>query len=285
MRTGKLLAWSAAVTMTFGLAMRAPADTILNTGGTTKLTAAVGGDDLGLHRPPAESTQTPNALPYLYSENLTTEFINLEGQAFINASKNSYTLRGPESIPGGITQLAISMEHRYDGFDVFASSMGSIFFSVTQETTYALDGFYSVVDRGLGNEANFAVNLTDLTTSTGLFENTQFSKRAHNTIFGSFNLALGQTGGDALNTLSGSQTGTLVVGHEYRFGYEAHIFSNRLMGGDNGNAFASGDVLLTLTDVDPAPVPLPTAVWGGFVLLGGLGLTKFRRRYPAASAA
>ena len=75
-------------------------------------------------------------------------------------------------------------------------------------------------------------------------------------------------------TLSG--TGTLAAGT-----YRA-VFNTALFPRNNGAAvdldqMVSGQLDLGPATGDASVAPLPAAVWGGFALLGGLGLKRLRR--------
>jgi hypothetical protein len=148
------------------------------------------------------------------------------------------------------------------GLGDFARAEGAIYFTVDQDASYSLSGFYDVGGIDSPDTIDFTVTLGEAGAPGSLFATTG-------------------TPGDA-NVLSGpGLTGTLLANHEYLLSYRLGIANNltapsAVIGADGG---------LTL-DIQQggggggAVVPLPSAAWGGLVLLGGLGVAARLRREP-----
>ena len=107
---------------------------------------------------------------------------------------------------------------------------------------YSLDGTYTMT--GVDRAVMFA-ELRDLTTGTVVFSNHQVS---HDTTDESF--ALGETGGDFLNSLTGNLTGVLTAGRDYKLDYISVIIL-RLDSDPDAGATAVGSLNLHITPCPP----------------------------------
>jgi len=226
----------------------AKADTVvLNAGGQTTLNTVARDASLGLGG--AQSSRMPSALPYVDTDSVTNG--SASSTTSYNFSQAMFGLTMSQSRPGTL--------------DSRADSVGSIFFSVTQDVLYGLAGSYSSVDSNPRQVLLFA-KLTDVDTSAVLFSSEQISRSTANQSF-----VLGGTSGDFSNTLSGSSSGTLTSGHRYVLEYQSGLYAHQA---DPDGAIATGNLTLSLT---PTGTPLPTAACAGLMLMGVMNLRRSRR--------
>jgi len=137
-------------------------------------------------------------------------------------------------------------------------------FTPDANVDYSLDGAYGALDAEAGYDA-YSVSLVDLTDSVALFVNSQVSVGTPSESF-----TLGQVGGDSSNSLSGSLSGSLIAGHNYRF----NVQSQKANLGASGIASASGFASLTF-------IPEPDT--GLLVMAGLFGLAYRQRRHGRAA--
>jgi len=130
------------------------------------------------------------------------------------------------NVPGATSPFTnssfnISMNHsRPGGLDSNSGTGGDIFFSVSAPTPYSASGTYTAVDPN-PRHVNLDALLLDLTTNQTLLNSHQRSIATPNESF-----TLGEMGGDTENTFTGSLTGNLVVGHQYKFTYQGQTYAN-----------------------------------------------------------
>lgn len=217
----------------------------LNGGGTTQLTTNASDSAGGS----VSETQNPATLPYLDVSS------SVDGLA---SSDAAYDFGG-----GGFD---IVLSHaRVAATNSIGQLDADIYFSVDMDVAFVASGSYTAIDP-LGNRVNYFVFLHDLTTATDVFYSYQESRSTPNESF-----TLGGTSGDHGNTFTGSLSGTLLAGHEYRLGTNTFVFSQSASA---AGASASGSISLAL-------VPEPGSA---ILLLVGLGMlgTTARRSRPSA---
>jgi hypothetical protein len=165
--------------------------------------------------------------------------------------------------------FGITFEHaRTPTIDTRGQSYGYVYFRVDEDVVYTALGTYTVVDSTTafshGRTVILESQIYDLTTSSFVYLDHQDSRRTANESF-----TLGDGGGDFDNVLSGSLTGTLVAGHDYRFFYQAMIDAYPV--GLNYSATATGFVSLSF-------VPVPESSTGTLVGIGMVALASRRAR-------
>jgi hypothetical protein len=101
-----------------------------------------------------------------------------------------------------------------------AMSSPTLRFTVGADLAYELEGSFAAEAASL---VQFRGALRDHTTGVFLFQNEQLSLRTPDESF-----ALGQAGGDTINTLAGSLQGVLLAGHEYSLAAIARVASPSL---------------------------------------------------------
>ena len=158
----------------------------------------------------------------------------------------------------------ITFEHAYpagdpDDFNL-AQSFIQLGFIPDADVNYVLEGAYATVQQ---TDSVFLFT-TLQTDSITLFDNSQGSNHTPNESF-----TLGQTGGDVVNNLSGSLTGTLLAGHEYFLSVTAEIIQANVS--TTPGATASGFVTLTFVPVpEPATALLLALGFAGAMLAARL---------------
>lgn len=193
----------------------------------------------------AYETLYPTALPY--SDTSTS----VDGGA---SSESEYDLSD--------AGFDITFDHsRVSTLDSYGYSAGLIYFSVDQDVDYVASGSYSVVDPD-GRSVLLNTLLWDLTAASSLFVSQQESNATPNESF-----TLGGTGGDYYNNNTGSLTGTLIAGNDYRLYYAIDLYTSP--SASTSGATATGSVSLSF-------VPEPGT--GLLVMTGVLGLALRRRR-------
>jgi len=149
----------------------------------------------------------------------------------------------------------------------YAVHESNFYFTVDADTTYSISGSYSFADLDdsiVSNEyAMLFCILFDETAQEYVFGSSQYTFAADEGTY-----YLGGTSEDSW--LSGSLSGTLLAGHEYRFLFDASV-QNYPSDGNDAVIYGSGSVTLTI-------VPLPPSALMGLTLLGGLGLAKILRK-------
>ena len=168
--------------------------------------------------------------------------------------------------------FSITFDHaRTATNDTRGQSYGYVYFQVGEDVDYNAAGTYTAVDSSTafshGRTVILESQLYDLTTSSYVYLSHQDSRQTANESF-----TLGGAGGDFDNVLSGSLTGTLVAGHDYRFFYQAMIDAYPLS--LTYSATATGFVSLSF-------VPVPEPSTGALVGIGVVALAS--RRKGAAS--
>lgn len=153
-----------------------------------------------------------------------------------------------------------------------AGTQGEMIFSVSQDTTYLLSGWFAVHDNGVAGAVELRGELYDMDTSLPdymLFWNEQSSKRTTDE-----RLELGEQGGDEAGggILQGSLQGTLRAGHTYRYLFVANSGANIH---DDDGASSEGQVILMIGS--PTGLPEP----GSLPLLLAAGLALGLSRIPA----
>jgi hypothetical protein len=158
----------------------------------------------------------------------------------------------------------ITLDHyRLSTYGSYGWSTGDIYFSVDQDVNYTASGSYTAVDAD-GRLIDLRAWLYDITGISMLFDSTQQSRSTPDE---SFTLGLTEADYAPLNSFSGSLTGTLVAGHDYRFHYFAMLLANP--SSSTTAATASGSVSLTF-------IPEPSTAL--LLALGIVGLAARRRR-------
>ena len=154
-----------------------------------------------------------------------------------------------------------------------AGTQGEMIFSVSQDTTYLLSGWFAIHDNGATGAEALRGELYDMDTSLPdylLFWNEQSSKRTSNERF-----ELGEKGGDEAGggVLEGSLQGTLRAGHTYRYLFVATSGANIH---DDDGASSEGQVVLMIGSPTGIPEPgsLPLLLAAGLAL----GLTRVSAR-------
>lgn len=172
------------------------------------------------------------------------------------------------TIGGGQTMLSFGIEHvRVGTQGAYSVTQGWVWFTVSENTSYDLSGWYSVTDVGSesGTVSSFVV-LDDLTLSDHLFYGQQVSQSTPNEHF-----VVGATGGDSDTTLIGSLTGSLLEGHDYLLHFS---YSTVGRPDPDSGASASGNVTLSIGTADPTgsvPEPAGVAVWSVLGLIACVG--------------
>jgi len=186
-----------------GLPAPAKADTLtLNDGGVTKLevVARAGGGANQIEN------LSPTSIPFNGSHVAVQS--DSRGQATYYLGPDEFTIT--------------SSGTRMGSLDSRANVQPVIFFSVSVDTRYNIRGTFSVDDPGLSAKyAEFTTTLADLNTSANLFHNSQASRGVVDTSF-----VLGGAAGNRINELTGSATGILTAGHQYRLYYGSSIYAD-----------------------------------------------------------
>lgn len=140
-------------------------------------------------------------------------------------------------------------------------------FSVDVDSTYDLSGDYTVTDVTTDSgQVLFNLYLYDETDATYLAYNRQESRNTTNESF-----TLGLMEGDYVHEFTGSLTGDLLVGHQYRWFWQALTQTNP---DADGGASAVGNITLTVHDANPIPEPATFTLFA----IGLAGLCAMRRR-------
>lgn len=175
----------------------------------------------------------------------------------------SYTTTDGQTLLSGSATLARSGSLSATGY-----ARGQIYFTVAEDTPYALSGAATADDSTVAGRFFLRGALLDLTSGQHLFYSYQESR---STLDESF--SLGAMSGDHSNNKIGEMTGMLVASRTYFFEYGMYAqSSSRLNPGT-----AEGFVTLTIGEREAAGgVPEP-AVWA-LLLAGGVGHVASRRR-------
>jgi len=144
--------------------------------------------------------------------------------------------------------------YQNDSLLSYVSIFGSLEFTVDADSSYTIWGQHALSG---AQRVSLLVSFTDVTTSTSLFSNSQYSEYTPNEL-----LVVGQLTGES-NNLTGSLTGPVVAGHQYRL-VLSYMIVNPL--GTDAGASSLGDVNVAIS-------PEPTSG-----LLLALGLLGFARR-------
>lgn len=205
-----------------GLTLIAPssqAAITLNDGGTTVL-EVVARDRTG--NPTITNTihnLFPTTLPFDGNQTVTQR--DSQSQATYHLGQDGMTINASGFRAGSL--------------DSRANVQPVIYFSVTVDTPYKITGSLSVEDPGTtGKGVGLTAKLTDLTTSEILYHSDQGSFGVVDQAF-----TLGETAGNTINELSGSPTGVLLAGHQYRLFYGTSIYASNA--GDPASFVASFD--------------------------------------------
>ena len=175
------------------------------------------------------------------------------------------------SITGDSATFGFLFDHaRAGAAGAEAYSWGYLEFSVDQELPYTITGAYAMTG---GNRIGLAAVLTDFSTGSTFFSNSQESRYKATEVF-----HVGGTGGDYGNDLSGNQSGTLLANHTYWFLYSADITN---LGAADSGASALGDLTLW---INTQPIPVPGAALLGVIGLAAVGWWQKSRGRSARSA-
>lgn len=208
----------AAVGLTLATA-NSQAAIMLNDGGTTVLEVQV--------RDRAENPTLTNTMHNLFPVSLPFDENQIATQGD-SQSQATYHL-GQDGV--SITASGF----RAGSLDSRANVQPVIYFSVSVDTPYKITGSLSVEDPGTtGKGVYLTTTLTDLTTSEILYHSDQGSFGVVDQAF-----TLGETAGNTINELSGSPTGVLLAGHQYRLFYGTSIYASNA--GDPASFVASFD--------------------------------------------
>lgn len=140
------------------------------------------------------------------------------------------------------------------------------FFTVSETTTYELSG--SVAINGWSRVELYS-RLSE-PGGTVLSYSYQMSENTANK-----SLVVGGSGGDTINNLTGSLTGSLVAGRTYVYTAYAQIYNR--WGQHTVSPTTATSTLSLLIGDQTQPVPTPTAAMIGFTLLGGMFMKRNRR--------
>ena len=195
----------------------------------------------------ASETVNPVALPYSYTS---------ASSDWTVTSESVYSFSG--------AGFNITFDHsRAIALNNYAQSDGSIYFNVDENVDYHALGSYSVLDSD-GRRVYLYTYLEDMTAVSFSFRSLQESRSTPNESF-----SLGHNGGDLGNINFGSLSGTLIAGHDYRFGYYAFIQANPTA--STTGATATGSISLSF-----APVPEPSTALLLAIGLSGIALRNRR---------
>lgn len=199
----------------------------------------------------------------------TSHLLDATVGAYYSRTRVDYTGSGDN-----VTLMSTLNQKRSGDFlDISRGLNSALYFTVAANSSYTLSGAYSAVDVTTAGSLSFASFLYDLTTSSYLFENAQGSKNTLNESF-----VLGGTGGDTLNFLVGSLTGSLIAGHNYVWYSDA--ITNAAPDADGG-ATTTGFFRLDIAGDAPPAVP----DGGATLALLGLSVAALAAcRRPAARA-
>jgi len=158
--------------------------------------------------------------------------------------------------------------------DSIARFRKEIYFTVGTPRLYTLEGDYVASDPD-GLQIHFGSALTDVTgDAIVLFEGVQESRASRNESF-----TLGMTGGDHINLVQGSLTGTLQPGRTYL--YRSDAFIRAFPGEASGTASANGTLRMTLAPVPSIPALGSGAIWACVLtmLFGAWGSLQRKRSF------
>ncbi len=157
--------------------------------------------------------------------------------------------------------------------DSYALHNSNMTFTVSENTTYTLSGYYHVDDPGTSKgSVNYFSQLVRIFPITNdppqlLSYSYQISDKTTDESF-----VLGGLGGDSFSDFSGSLTGELVAGGEY---YWRTYIVFRANGDTTDSALATGNFTLTLGNgIAAVPEPASLAMWG----LSVIGMMVARRK-------
>ncbi|MFQ5589809.1 MAG: hypothetical protein ACE5HE_01475 [Phycisphaerae bacterium] len=180
-----------------------------------------------------------------------------------NASHTAYAIASSTSTyafssSADAASFVFKFDHSSTTEDSIASgaqSNGDLLFTPADDMLYSLTGQYSLTGR---ETIHMEVSLEEVGGSL-LFDNRQESTATPNELF-----TLGSQDGDVLNLLTGSLSGMLTAGTQYKLHYDYFIGTEVL-----APQSARGDLGLSLSSVAVIPVPA-TALLGvlGFATAG-----------------
>lgn len=175
----------------------------------------------------SSATLTLNVVPGYTSFVRSEVFANVGPEEFVfeSISDNPTSLPDSGSLEAGALPLSSMTDFTLsnDGFGfvfddsrtahagAYAMSDAQIIFSSDTNLTYSFSGAYSSNDPG-GRTTSLQAWIFDFTTFEFVFQSWQRSQTTPNESF-----VVGGLGGDEINDLIGSPTGTLLAGHQYQF--------------------------------------------------------------------
>ena len=193
-----------------------------------------------------------------------SQLVDASSSSFYARDQLSYSQSGS----GAYFSNVISMQR--GGFAQDLNHVSSqMQFSVDANISYEATGHLLMTDVSTAGHVVLQSTLLDVTANNWVFYSRQDS---YTTVDESF--VLGGSGGDSVNTFSGSLTGTLIAGHNYEWFYQHYSASSP--GGDGGAA-AIGSINLKFGDggtgFHGVPEPTSCSIWG----LGLIALVIRRR--------
>lgn len=174
------------------------------------------------------------------------------GVSFINAvdelTPGTVPFTSSHSAIQGASEAHAAYDFSESGFSITASGaragsldsrstiQGTLYFSLSQDTTYSLSGSIAVQDPAASGKAvGLMLTLTDVDTLAVVYKSLQSSFGAVDQSF-----TLGGTAGNIENELVGLSAGTLVAGHRYQLSYQANTYASNA--GDPASYSASFEV-------------------------------------------
>lgn len=159
----------------------------------------------------------------------------------------------------------------FRGGDPFAVAESRTFlgFTVSEDTTYDLSGFYNATDTGGPGEVALIASLYSPQLGT-IYSSWQRSQQTPNA-----QLTLGETNGDFVNLLQGNPTGELFAGIDYQLSFDIYIYA--VPDADQG-ASAVGNLTLKVGPDPVTAVPEPSSFLLFCIVVPCLLLSSFRSR-------
>ncbi len=191
-----------------------------------------------------------------------------------NSGKSSNTTNINYSGSANSAELSVSMQHSIDNSagiigggccDYAFTGNDSLYFTANSNSIYSISGFYDTLSTA-GTLTTLDVYLYNLTTGDMLFREMSHSEDIINESF----VLDGVGEGNISNIISGSLTGNLIAGNNYKFYFHSYIQSRTGSNETTAMASANGNVTLAISTPEPSLLAL--------MVIGLLAMGMIRKR-------